>query len=492
MRPVTRARERGVVLVVVALCLTVLMIFAAFAIDFGAARTARRKGQSTVDGGTLAGGQLLVSDAGTLTGADPDVVADEVIEVTHLNLTDDGALSDAGSLTLEEWRARFVTCTDPDRDEERFPNTSDVSDCISFNSQMTRIRVRLPDLNVGTYFATVIGVDSLDVHAVAEADLVPDGAAGGVLPFGLLGGVGGPEVCLKSGSQPDLPPCNGPASGNFGTVDVKFFGNPVLGTTEACTGIPNTRLPVNIAAGIDHRLSVYVPGTTPVANEDVVCPDLAVQPNQVDGLTGLRTDTLDQGLIDGTSLDDHPIPGRLTGTPWATRLVRTGSDEVDDEPLWSFIDPTLTEADAPVECIPSITAITTKADMVTCINAYVAGSYTADLFGLDADGIAGPDILRSPRLAWVPEFHQTAWGSGESDPYEVAGFRPVFLQTLYFCQGNSCISFEPGEAGPGLPVNANRAAEALTALLLPGAALPQAVHDEGPGGDPTYELVLRR
>jgi hypothetical protein len=482
-----------VVLVVVALALTVLMIFAAFAIDLGAARTARRKSQGTVDGGALAGGQLLVTETGTLTGTSAAAIADEVIAVTHDNLTGDGSMTDAGSLTLAQWRARFESCTDPDRNVVLFPTPSTVSDCISFNSAMTRVRVRLPDLNLGTFFATVIGIDTLRVHAEAEVELVPSNA-GGVLPFGLLAGNSQSEVCLKSGSQPELPPCDGPVTGNFGTVDINFFGNPVLGTPSACDGYPNTRLEVNIALGIDHLLSTYVSGTP--THEEVACPDLAIHPNQLDGITGLRTHTLDFGLIDGLSLDGHPVEGRLSRGPWATANVRTGSPRIDDKPLWAFLDPALTDTEAPPQCRPSVTTITSRAQMVACLDAYKAGGFTGVLFDADLDGVAGPDLLRSPRLVWVPRFHQTIWGPGQSDPYNIASFQPVFLQTLYFscgsgpggCHGVS----DPGEAGSGLPVNHNRNLEALTALAVSNAMLPQAVIDQGPNGPHVYTLVLRR
>jgi len=492
---VRRARERGVVLVVVALCLTVLMIFAAFAVDFGAARTARRKGQATVDGGTLAGGQLLVSDTGELTGADPDDVADEVIEVTHLNLTSDGALSDAGSLTLDEWRSRFTSCTDPERDIGRFPTTSSVSDCISFNTQMTRIRVRLPDLNVGTYFANVIGIDSLDVHAVAEADLVA-GRSGGVLPFGLLGGTSGPEVCLRTGSQPELPPCTGPSSGNFDSVNVRFFGNPVLGTPEMCTGEEPLRLAVNIAQGIDHRMSEY--GAGPALHDGDACADLSLHPNRTDGRPGVTAQTLDEGLVVGIEetnpdvalLGGHPIPGRLANGPWldgatwATREARSHAPILDDVPLWTFIDSALAAPSIPDLCDQTITPIDDKSDMTACLSAFTDGGYTTPLFTAD--------IVQSPRLAWVPQFEDTEWGEGRKD-YNIRAFRPVFLQTLYFaCPPSPCPVFDPGESGIALPAPRNSKAEALTALLLPDAALPQAVHDAGPTGPATYDLVLRR
>lgn len=479
-------------LVLLALTLTVLMIFAALAIDIGAARSARRKAQGTVDGSALGGGQLLITEAGTLTSVTEHDIVDQVIRITHQNMTGDPAMSDEGALSLSEWRDRFRDCTDPDRDAARFPVVSADSPCISFNNPISRVRVRMPDLHIGTYFAGIIGVDELSTSAFAEVELIPT-SSGGVLPFGLLAGVTGPEVCLKSGSQPDLPPCNGPETGNFGTVDFRFFGNPVIGTPEMCTGGETLRLAVNIASGIDHRLSEYVSGT-PV-DERASCPDLALRPNQTEGRTGMVARTLSDGLINGTDLAGHPIPGRLSNGPWATRLAQSGSPRLDDRPLWMFLDPSLTTTDAPTSCVTSITVIDSKAQMAQCLADYVAGGYTAPIFSADIDGTSGVDVLRSPRLAWVPRFHESDWAPGTSDSYRILRFEPLFLQTMYFdCNsGGGCAGiFDPGEISSGLPVNRNRRAEALTALLLTPSMLPAAAIEQGPNGPVVHDLILRR
>ena len=486
--------DRGAVLILMALLLTTLMIFAALAVDIGAARSARRKAQGTVDSSALGGGQLLITETGTLTSVTANDVADQVIKITHENMTGDATMSEEGALSLPEWRNRFRDCTDPDRDATRFPVVSTASPCISFNTTISRVRVRMPDLHIGTNFAGIIGVDELTTSAFAEVDLIPSGS-GGVLPFGLLAGATGPEVCLKTGSAPVLPPCNGPDTGNFGTLDYPFFGNPVIGTPEMCTGGGPLRLAVNIAAGIDHRLSEYVSGT-PV-DDRASCPDLALRPNQIAGRTGMVAQTLSDGLITGMDLAGHPIPGRLTNGPWTTRLAQRNSPPLDDRPLWMFLDPSLTTTDAPASCVGSITVIDSKAEMAQCLVDYVAASsYTAPIFSADIDGTSGVDLLRSPRLAWVPRFHESNWGPGASDPYRILRFEPVFLQTTYFAcnsgTGGCAGIFDPGEIGSGLPVNNNRRAEALTALLLTPSMLPAAVIEPGPNGPVVHELVLRR
>lgn len=507
MFAVTDRRDRGVVLVVLALSLTVLMLFAAFAVDIGAARSARRKAQGAVDGSALAGGQLLISADGHLTGVSADTIAQSVIAVTHQNFTDDATMSDAGNLTLLQWQNRFAACTDPDRDAIRFPIVSTVSPCISFNNPITRVRVRLPDLDIATYFAGIIGVDQLRTHAVAEVDLVP-GNTGGMLPFGLpSGNADNAEICLKGKNQPSLPPCeDGSEEGNFGNLDVSMYGNPVLGTSSVCNGDTQNRLAANIALGVDHILSTYATGAA-IGDRDE-CPDLAMHPNEIMAQTGVGS-SLDEGMITGLEVNGHPITGRLTRGPWADRNVR-GSWMLDDRPLWEFIEPTLTAAQVPTTCVPG--TISTRAQMTQCINDYRAGSFSVALFTRDDDGDSQPDILQSPRFAWVPQLHADAWGSPDGTPqrYRILAFRPVFMQTLYFsCSNSSGVAgagcdgyFDPGEgdfyfnpdtgAYATAPLAENKTLEALTALLLTEDMVGPAVVAAGPNGPRTFELVLRR
>jgi hypothetical protein len=502
---VSGQRDRGVALVTLALCLTVLMIFAAFAVDVGAARSARRKAQGTVDGSTLAGGQFLLTADGHLAATTADAIAEEVIEVTHLNFTADATLTDAGTLTLEQWRSRFASCSDADRDTTLFPVRSTISDCISFNNPITRVRVRLPDLNVATYFAGVMGIDELHTHAAAEVELVPDNL-GGLLPFGLpSANAEDAEICLKGENQPTLPPCDGGEEGNFGNLDVATYGNSVLGTSTMCNGDTQNRLSGNIALGVDHLLSTYSSGT-PISDRDE-CPDLAVAPNEIMAQTGVGS-SLDQGLITGLTVNGHAVAGRLTRGPWADRNVR-GGWTLDDRPLWDFIDPSLTAAEVPAECVPG--TISSRAHMTQCIDAYRRGHYTVALFTRDDDGDLRPDILQSPRMAWVPQLHAQVWGEPDDTPqrYRIRAFLPVFIQTLYFsCSNNAhgpagCDGyFNPGEgdyyfdpdAGDFAtgPLAENKTLEAVTAMLLTDSMVGPATLSAGPNGLRTYQLVLRR
>ena len=492
VRTVTRD-DRGAVIVILALSMVVLMTFAAMAVDYGAITNERRRAQTTADAASLAGGGML------LAGNSRADAVDDAIALTYDNLDPD--------MTPHQWRQRWHTdCTDPDRPAGYVAST--FTECISFNAFNTRVRVKLPILEVPTTFARVIGINALDTTAFAEAELVPTGF-GRVLPFAVPAVSGGAtELCLKSGQKPDATaPCNGPVSGNFGSVDISLYGNPSLGTPEICGNAePNLKLAANIILGTDHPLDEFGESGDPldpspevVRNDHTLCPDLGARPNELWAQTGVGSN-LDAGLVDGTPLDGKPLPGRLTQGPEADRNVRNGALPLDDRPLWEYIPPSLTTG-MPVSCQrASFTGPNaTKQHLVQCINEYRLSGSTVELFGEDADSDGTADLVETPRFAFVPLFHPHV-PSGDlflhtgTDKYRIDEFLPVFLQTTFFaCNPGGCAGiFDPGEPGTGLPVNGNRKADALTAMLLPRSAVPAVALDLAPGGVVNKDLALRR
>jgi hypothetical protein len=470
-------------------------------VDLGMIANERKKAQNGADAGALAGGRQELIDASD------DAIVDEVVAVTHLNM--------GGSTTLAEWRARFQSdCTDSDRNAAEFPVVSTLSACISFNTYRTRVRVRIPDTHANTAFAGVIGISELKTHGAAEAEVVP-GGSGGLLPFGLVGDPGVGEYCLKTG-QPSDPPnigvCSRPASGNFGWLDISWYGNPLLGTPQECTGQTVRRMEVNLARGADHPLDEYrgpdeVPAEPSEAlrNDRALCPDLGARPNEALDQDGANSATLNDGLIAGTDIEGRPVPGRLTLGPYTQTGIRGGSLKLDNKPLWAFIDPTLTASTIPASCVAG--TITKKAQMITCLQDYQTGGYTIPLFSRDADANGVPDILASPRLGMVPEFYETAFSSSEQHKYTIERFRLAFVQTTYFkCNSGGCDAvFEPGENGTsscnsvpsgspcGLPVASNKNTEALSALLVPEKTMPTSVLAViGPHATIPETVILRR
>ncbi|MGH9084815.1 MAG: pilus assembly protein TadG-related protein [Acidimicrobiales bacterium] len=489
----TRA-DRGATIVIVGLTMVVLMAFAALAIDYGAATNERRRAQTAADAAALAGGGMLLADH---SRAD---AVDDAIAITYNNLDPD--------ISPAAWRDRWQTdCADPDRPAGYVAST--FTQCISFNTFGTRVRVKLPTLTVPTSFARAIGIDGIDTTAFAEAELVPMGF-GRVLPFAVPAASGGAtELCLKSGQKPDdTPPCSGPDEGNFGSIDISLYGNPAMGTPEICGNTsPNLKLGANIILGTDHPLDEFGeatpdpldPSPETVRNDHTLCPDLGARPNELWAQTGVGSN-LDPGLIAGIVLDGRTLGGRLTLGPEADRDVRNGAASLDDRPLWEYI-PTSLVTGVPTSCLRSsfVGPTATKAQMALCLDEYRLTGSVVELFIEDSDADGQPDILATPRFGFAPLFHPHVPSSDitlrtGTDRYRIAEFLPVFLQTTYLqCNPGGCAGiFDPGEVGSGLPVASNKKADALTALLLPRSTLPPVALSLAPGGAVAKDLALRR
>jgi len=162
-----RHNEQGATMLLFVLALFVLFGFLALTIDMGLARAQDRQDQTAADSAALAA--VAVLDAGG-TRAD---AATEAIRLTYRNAVR------AESMTLIEWQAEWPLCTDPDRDVSEYTvsATSPVgTGCISFNATDTKVRVKLPDVNIKTSFARIIGYNSISTSAAAEAILEGGGA----------------------------------------------------------------------------------------------------------------------------------------------------------------------------------------------------------------------------------------------------------------------------------------------------------------------------
>lgn len=439
--------EQGTTLVVVVISLVVLLGFSAIAIDAAAAWALRRQDQSAADTGALAGALFTAGKDQATAVAD---ATDEVIRITYDTVDPD--------MSLAQWRARWLGCVDPAK-PAIFAVTG-ASDCISFTSNLNKIRVQTPDIPWRTSFARVIGFDEVHTSAVAEVDTELTGG-GGVLPFAMPASAAGTgEICLKTGSNPKtISPCDGPDEGNFGFLDYTVFGDPEAGISSICNG-GNSRLENNIAEGIDHPLGeIATPPATSYTDRDA-CTDgnFNAQPYQVDTKTGNISHALDDGLVDVTGTG---VPGRLRNSD---NTVNVRGHAIDNTPLWSY----LTAAGQSYCGTP-----TSHDALIACLDGYRASGATAVLFT--------EDLGNSPRFGWVPLLHQSTLGPG-STTVAIADFQPVYIQTTFWgCNAASCdIEWDPGEAQPG-PGSSNVLVEAATAIEIPEAALPENLRNVAPG-----------
>ncbi len=493
------------VLIFVALLMVSMLVVAAAVVDVGAVYAHRRQDQSAADVAALGAAQEL-PDVTRATSVGKDMAHDTL-----------------GTVLSE---ANWNGC---DGDPGALPVPSPSANCISFNQSRTQLRVRLPDQTYEAAFAGVVGVDEMRHSAFAIAS-VGNYGFGGVLPFAMPAGAGGADGlgCLKSGSGGlSEPPCSGSSSGNFGTIELGFFGNSLLGTPLDCNpgkgGVDN-----NIAVGADHQLAVADASGTRV--DTAACPDGDPPPNAANTLTG-NADVGD-GLFSGDEFSDggparlQRTDGHLFDGEGALRSVH-GID-VDDNPLWRFIDENLSSGtgeggDVPQSCEreqfdgspanpalpPAVRDHLSGFDepermtklLERCFAHYMHGSWSdgGDAFELDPRvGCGGDtatpcedpvftvnssssdspdlfDIQYTPRFAYVPELSGDFPSGSGTVTFE--SFRAVFIQRLRVGNGKNADRFDPGFGPSSLGGGSGTVREA-TAWVFPEDMLPNGLAKE--------------
>ena len=476
MRTGRRCRgESGVTLVIVALCMVVMLIFAGFSVDLGAVYIERRQDQSAADAGAL--GAALEAPNGQ------QAISDAAEEIVRSNLT--------RTYTDTQWRSAWASCTDAKRLTYAGVVDGVTTPCISFNPAGL-VRVRVPNQFVKSSFGKVIGISGFNAMAGATASLKPTG--GGILPLLLVSGATvGDEICLKSGSGGTSgDPCDGPDSGNFGTLNSPIYGNELYGTQSiACgNGQVNDVLTINLAVGIDHLVVPYDAGDAIVKD---VCG--AWGANSMETLTGNRD--LLAALFTQATLGGVTFPGRLRTnfSPYRTFTAGSTTYNIDNRPLWDYI-PTGKGTTVPTSCRrETFDAFTTgpekTANIEVCLDAFgdgtnPAGGFYAPLFDLKS----GEEFLidLSARFGWVPQMY-CATGDNCDMPsgsklVQIKRFMPVFIQAAHLnCNGSDCYEFNPGEeTGPICPgCNVNNIRE-ITGFILPLRSLPPEFTNNGDAG----------
>lgn len=461
-RPRHPQEERGAAAVLVAASLIMLMGIAAVAIDLGAGFNERRQAQSGADFAALAALQFAqcAADPADINCA-VDTGAVEALAVANANLPDQ-------AFTNTDW----ATCSDPGA----LARVSTVSPCISFTNNLERARVVIPEATVDTSFGRVIGAASLSVSAPAIAGQQVT-ASSELLPNTPLSSSGA-ESCLFSNQAPQtVPPCDGPASGFYGYLDVALYGNSATGTPSTCdNGDSNTRIALNLAAGSDHNLVEWAPGD-PAVNDHDVCPNRSEDINEMVVQTGSPTGGITDGLILGVSgsINGEPIPslpGRLICGPSSVACQTVRVHNLDHTGLWEFL-------------LPGVCPGTdTHDEMKTCLEGWSGGVIFDEAIG------------EHPRFAAVPVFTVTPTGPGS---YLIDRFIPVWLETLDFeCNANFCDTVHsPGETTslPSCPnpidpainncgwgdTSGSDDVEGLTAFEIDLGMLPDSITEHFPG-----------
>lgn len=145
--------ERGAVAVLVALVAVVLLMAASLVIDLGLARDVRGQAQNAADASALAAGNVLYDASG-----EPQIP--EAIAVAQ----------DYAADNFDVAAAAWGGCKDPGH-----LTYAPTSQCISFDDpdRPSRVRVRVPQRDVKTALAGLVGVSEFHIGARATATIDP-------------------------------------------------------------------------------------------------------------------------------------------------------------------------------------------------------------------------------------------------------------------------------------------------------------------------------
>ena len=503
--------DRGAAAIMVALCLVLLCGMAAMAVDLGFGFRERRFDQAGADAAALGGSLEMV-----ITGATNPVQAAlvEIYRLVDQNL--------ARTVPPADWYA----CTDPDalfwqtRSDGAFFGTAAIgSDCVSISQDFNTVRVRVPLQDVDTTFGAVIGFNQIDVSAAAEAERNTNWGGGGDFPSGVLTGTSiGSTICIKTGTSGGADSCGEPTSGDFGNFRPYFYSAVDGSLASLCvTGEASVPMSRAMADGIDHEFSVYTPMTPNPRRNGQWCMTSGVPgppfPNIVDSAAGYHNDDITQGLVTGGNWPATTYTGRLTRGPYANTAAQIFGFNVDNRPLWDYIDDSLDFSAATGLNLPNCDlaedrpAVIAPADYPTALIETVDCLEEADLA---ATSIFTTDIYNTHRLAHSPLFHENALWGNNAMPYTIKGIVPIFIEGVFAksehvtftCNGfdasrpGMCIH-HPGLVGDmgvgpkGLQKVDSASAIVLSCVLLPVGTCP-AIQD---GTNPLnflYDLQLTR
>lgn len=505
-----RSPERGATAILVAISLLLLMGMAALAVDVGGSFDDRRQQQSAADVGSLAAVQYantnhtlpaVCAAMGSLTAKAACRGAVEAKAVV------------AGTLKGRFTDANWTACNDPGDDSAGYTVGSGVSDCISYTVGLQKARVVLPTTQVATTFGRVLGVTSIGISSTAEAGADVN-TSSDVIPFALgPTGAGGTQACMFANPTDnlDIAPCNGPVEGNFGFLDIAYYGNLTTGTTTTCTGDTQDRLAGNLILGADHPLDIWEAGPPPetVRNDVAYCQAaiFTASPNEVATQTGGSNTGLENGLFYGepsiggegrlmckSGSEVLPIPRTSLA---CVDVANNFPQFLDSSPLWDYLNPA-----APSESSGACAtgSIDTRQEMELCLVDWDLWPSTHLIPLFEAD------LLDSPRFAAVPELEfDPSNGTGD---YLILGFKPVYLETIYMgCNANGCdLVYSPGETNNpincpavllpsintcGVRMNGHRNLRAMSAFIIDLDMLHQDILDHWPSqpGVIQYNLV---
>lgn len=229
-----RDQESGVYAVVLVLLTTLLLGVSALAVDLANARLVRTQAQNTVDSAVLAAAQDLPNEA-------------KVVQTVKAYALDNFKLP----------ASAWAGCVDDDSLDVAI-DADTTNDCITTDSARSRLRVRLPITQMRTSFGRSIGVETVNIRATAEAEVLLS-RDNRIIPAAVTSAAGTGLMCMENGGA--NTPCGSSESGNFGSIESPRINIHFTSTHQDI-------LRINYAMGIDHKLAIDPAGPPKICDGD--------------------------------------------------------------------------------------------------------------------------------------------------------------------------------------------------------------------------------
>jgi Flp pilus assembly protein TadG len=271
-----RDQESGVYAVVLVLLTTLLLGVSALAVDLANARLVRTQAQNTVDSAVLAAAQDLPNEA-------------KVVQTVKAYALDNFKLP----------ASAWAGCVDADSLDVAI-DTDTTNDCITTDSARSRLRVRLPITQMRTSFGRSIGVETVNIRATAEAEVLLS-RDNRIIPAAVTSAAGTGLMCMESGGANTA--CGNSESGNFGSIESPRINIHFPSNAQNI-------LRINYAIGIDHKLAIDPAGPPKICDGGQKTPctltnldNGALEPNHLNFSTGNNIPTVTDGLVLGATID---------------------------------------------------------------------------------------------------------------------------------------------------------------------------------------------
>jgi hypothetical protein len=487
--------DRGATAIIVAICLLLLCGMAALAVDLGFGFRERRFDQAAADAAALGASleMVITNQANPVRAAVTNVyqLVDQNLAPRTVPPPDWSACTDTGALF---WQTKT---------DGAILQTADIgSDCISLSENFNTLRVRVPLQGVDTIFGAVLGFNEIDVTAAAEAERNTDWGGGGDFPSGVLSGTSaGSTVCIKTGTAGVQESCGSPSTGDFGNFKPYFYSAVDGVISSICeSGEQKWSIARAMADGIDHEFSAYnLVAPNPRINGQW-CNTSGVPgppfPNMVDSAAGYQSgDDITWGLVSGGTWTTN-YTGRLTRGPYVSPNATIFGFNVDNRPLWDYIDNSLDFSAATGFNLPNCELAQARPAEIFLIDHPAAMTQlVACLDEADDAGVSifTPDLFNTHRLAHAPLYHEGPPPAPfpplgfNACCYHIKGLVPIFIQSLYArsahvtftCDGefddtvtDMCVH-HPGLTGSmGVGPKGLQKVDSASALVLSCALLP--------------------